>query len=88
MVTNVYSVHDDKVGFCPVFMDSNDESAIRGFAYAFRQSSSLMSFAPSDFRLYRVGSFDTQSGILSSECSPVLVSDLVSLVRKENENEE
>ncbi len=87
MKTFIYSVHDDKTGFNAPFMDANDDSAIRGFTFAFKSNTGLMSFAPSDFRLYRIGSFDTQTGVLVPDCPPVVVSDLATLIRKDVENE-
>lgn len=67
MIYNVYSVHDVKTTFAAPFVDTSDESAIRGFGYAFVSNPSLITFAPADFRLYRIGKFDSDSGYLTDE---------------------
>lgn len=79
MTYNLYSVHDAKTGFSAPFLDSTDESAARGFSFAFAKADNLYSFAPADFRLYRIGTFDTSSGKVNS-CVPVHVADGSSFV--------
>lgn len=72
MVYPVYSYRDNKVGFMPVQCDQNDATAIRGFAYAINGNSGVMNFSPKDFDLYKVGEFDTETGVFKS-CVPVLI---------------
>lgn len=69
---NLYSVRDVNVGFNQPFADKNDEVATRGFAYAVNNSD-IMGFAPKDFDLYLLGSFDEKTG----EIKPVFPSILV-----------
>lgn len=77
MIYNVYSVHDVKTHFNAPFIEMTDEAAQRGFLYSFSQQSSLITFSPADFRLYRVGKFDSGKGVLEP-CTPVFICDALS----------
>lgn len=73
---NVYSIKDDLTGFMSLILEQNDVTAMRSFSMACdasKRDSSLMAFRPRDFVLYRLGSFDTFSGALNVESSPVAV---------------
>ena len=67
---NVYAIKDTLNGFGTISVDSNDEVAKRNFAYAC--SSGLLSFAVSDYYLYRIGTYNIASGHLEP-CDPVFV---------------
>ena len=72
---NAYSVFDAAVqGYGnPIFFQS-DAAAQRIFVSEIREShDSLLSKSPKDFDLYRIGSFDTDTGVFKPEASPVLV---------------
>lgn len=58
----IYSYRDAKAWFGQPMIDNNDESAIRGFAYAINNATGIMSFSPSDFDLYKIGIFDSEKG--------------------------
>lgn len=68
----MYCYRDQKVGFMPPQADQNDNTAIRGFAYAINSRDGLMNFSPKDYDLYKVGEFDTETGQLTP-CTPALV---------------
>lgn len=72
---NVYSIRDNKTGFMAPQLDKNHQSAIRNFklGLATAHGESIMGFAPEDFDLYFVGSFDTDNGKLSPAEVPVLI---------------
>lgn len=72
MTYPVYSIRDLKTQFGLPFVEANDPAAIRNFIAALRMDSGVMSYAPKDFDLYNVGTFDTDTGILHGEF-PVLV---------------
>lgn len=72
MIYNVYSIRDEKVAFQNVFHDVNDESALRGFSYAVNNGG-LINYAPADFSLYRVGTFDSESGAIAPVSPLVLI---------------
>lgn len=76
MKYNVYSVRDVKTGWLPPTYDISDISAQRNFAFAVNNESSIMSFAPSDFSLYCIGVFDTDSGEIEG-CVPRFICDAV-----------
>lgn len=69
----IYSYRDNKVGFGNPICDMNDQSAIRGFSYAVNQNNGLMNFSPKDFDLFKLGEFDSSTGVISSLKVPVLV---------------
>ena len=69
----IYSYRDSKVGFGTPLCDMNDQSAIRGFAYAINSGNGVMSFSPKDYDLYKIGEFDTDKGIIIAEKIPVLI---------------
>ncbi len=70
---NVYSIRDEKTGFVNVFLEQTDEAAKRGFSFSVLNSKSIMGFAPADFSLYRVGSYDLDTGVLSPVSPLVLL---------------
>ena len=70
----VYSVRDVQVGFNQPMTDLNDNVAKRNFSFAVNNpDNGVMNFQPKDYDLYRVGEFDTESGLLIPESVPVLV---------------
>lgn len=65
MKCNVYSIRDVLTGFMTPIVDQNDATALRNFTMACSvvdASKSTMSFRPSDYSLYRIAVFDTESG--------------------------
>ncbi len=63
MKYGIYSIRDSAADvFTAPTIDLNDDSAIRSFAQAVNHPDSLMNFSPSDFSLYRIGSFDVDDG--------------------------
>lgn len=77
MQTLMYSILDKGVqAFSQPFSAHNDYAARRVFERAVADPESIMSIKPSDFALFRIGSFDDDSGLISSEDShPVLISE-------------
>ena len=61
MILNMYSVRDLNAGFNQPWCDKNDECAIRGFSYSMNNND-IMGFAPADFQLFLVGTFDSDKG--------------------------
>lgn len=58
----IYAVKDRLVGFMQPMVEMNDDSAIRNFNYGLEKSG----VKNSDYSLYRIGEYDTDSGIISS----------------------
>lgn len=74
MIYPVYSVRDDKAGFGQPQVSLNEPTMIRSFAHQINQPGSILEFASSDYSLYEIGSFDTDSG----EFKPVLPRFIIS----------
>lgn len=63
MIVNLYSVRDALTGFGYPFVQPNDDAALRNFRYMLTpESKSEFSIKPSDYSLFIVGQFDTDSG--------------------------
>lgn len=62
MIYPVCAMRDEKVGFLSPFAESNLDTAKRNFAHACSQSNSIYAFCPSDFVLYHIADFDSDSG--------------------------
>lgn len=65
MIYNVYSLRDLKTGFMGLTLDMNDPAAMRNFAHAMHNKESLMNTHPQDFTLYRLGKYDTETGVIT-----------------------
>lgn len=64
MKYGLYSIRDSKVGFMTVTVDSNDASARRNFEHACSQTNSLFFTHPQDYDLFKVGLYDSDSGVI------------------------
>lgn len=72
MKTNIYSVLDLKTGvFCTPFFMLTDEAAIRDFSHAASDLNTTVGRHPADFTLYRIGSFQDVTGLITTEPSLV-----------------
>lgn len=67
MIYGMYSVKDLKTGFLPVTTDMNDLSAMRNFEHACMNTDSLFFTHASDYQLFKVGTFDTETGEITIE---------------------
>jgi len=62
----MYAINDSKRGsYSPPFCDSNDATAVRGFAEAVNNNPSFR-YAPGDYGLYKIGVYDNEVGIIES----------------------
>lgn len=82
MIYGVYAIKDAKTSFMPCNVDYNDASAIRNFEHAVMAPDSLMRSHPADYTLYRLGSYNTETGIIVSEADPAQIADAASVVCK------
>lgn len=62
MRVGLYSIKDSLVGFGYPFVQVSDPVAVRSFAALVSDERSDLFKKPSDYDLYRVGSFDTDTG--------------------------
>lgn len=66
MKYNLYAMRDSATReFLSVTVDKNDAAAIRNFDYAILNNPQLR-FMPSDFSLYKLGFYDSDSGKIES----------------------
>lgn len=79
MMYSLYSVSDAvSSSFAGPFMAMSDDDAIRSFKCDYDRAlnqvpSSPFAMFPGDFNLYRVGSFDTTTGLLEPVPVPALI---------------
>lgn len=72
----VYSIRDKHMGFTQPLLYMKEELAIRGFANSINNApvGSDLGFAPGDFDLYKLGSFDIDSGMFECGIPEFIVS--------------
>lgn len=75
MKFNVYAIRDIHTGFLSPTFEINDAVAMRIFSHAVLQSESVLFTHASDYSLFRVGTFDADTGRLEPVDLPVLVCD-------------
>lgn len=73
MIYGIYSIRDAKTGFLNITLDQSDAAAIRGFEHATRNADSLFFTHPSDYSLFKIGEFNTDTGVITSCVPEVLV---------------
>ncbi len=67
MIYGVYAIRDLRTGYLSPTVDVNDSSALRNFRHAASRTESLFYTHPADYQLERIGSYDTDDGILVPE---------------------
>lgn len=67
MTLNVYAIRDTKSGYMNPTFELNDAVAMRNFSFAAQQADSLLFACASDFELYQIGRFDTETGIIEDD---------------------
>lgn len=74
MILSVYAMRDALSGFLTPTFEVNDQVAERNFVHAVTNAGldSILSSHFDQFSLYRLGTFDTESGALTSEL-PVFI---------------
>lgn len=72
MIINVYAMKDARLGWLQPTFEPNDEVAFRNFEHAVQTSGTIMTSHKTDFSLYKIGTFDTESGLINS-CIPEFI---------------
>lgn len=74
MIYGVYSMRDVKTGFMTPTLDANDESATRNFCHSIVNAPDTILFTyATDFSLYRIADFDSDTGRMIPFDLPELV---------------
>lgn len=73
MIYSIFSVRDLKGDFYSPRIEQNDVSAIRWFSMTVNTPETLTNFAPADFQLYRIGTFNSETGLITPLNLPVLL---------------
>lgn len=81
MIYGLYAIKDAKSTFMPCNADLNDACAIRNFEHAVRQPDSLLRSHPNDYALYRVGTYDNETGVIDAE-PPVQLCDAAQCLKE------
>ena len=81
MVLNIYSIRDTFTGYGQIFLEQSDPVAVRGFRFALSKKDSAMFTDPKDFDLMRIGTFDTETGTITS--SPAVTVCSAASIRRE-----
>lgn len=76
MKIGVFAIRDKHTGFLEPKLNINEQVAIRGFATAINNSpvGSEIGFAPGDFDLYKLGEFDSDTGMYDTHIPEFVVS--------------
>lgn len=84
MLQKLYSVRDLKSEFWSPRVAYDDDSAVRDFSMSVSNTDSvnILNFAPGDFELYYIGTFDTKIGVLNSVNIPQFICRGSDCVRK------
>ena len=83
MISGIYAIKDAKSTFMPCIVDVNDATAIRNFEHSVRLKDSILSSHPNDFALFRVGSFDNETGTVTAPNVPEFLCDAAQCLVKE-----
>lgn len=75
MIYNIYSIRDVKTGFMSPTIELNDDAAARNFYHAVSTSDGILFTYASDFALYCLAEFDTDTGRISPKVPVVQVAD-------------
>lgn len=77
MILPLYSIKDKLDQFKQPFVDVNDSLVLRHLMNSLKEKNEF-SLNPEDFILYKIGTFDTETGIVVSEIKHIVdVKDLI-----------
>ena len=64
MTMEIYAIKDTKVAYNLPFYQHNQAEAQRNFAAAVRDTNGIMSKNPADFELWKLGTYDDETGLI------------------------
>lgn len=73
MTVNLYAMRDLKSDFMSPTVSVNDAVAMRSFESAIQSSQHELFTHRNDFQLFRIGQYETETGLLIPEALPVLI---------------
>lgn len=74
MILSVYSIRDNAAeAFQTPWFHHNDATAERQFEIQVRDDESIYGKSKEDFALFRIGTFDSDSGEISGEMQPIKI---------------
>lgn len=74
MIYNIYAIKDDASTFLAPTIDATDATAIRQFKAALSNAeNSIMYCNKKDFSLYKIGTYDSETGLITPYVVPALV---------------
>lgn len=84
MIFGIYSVRDSLSGFMTPVIEQNDAIALRNFSMACQlypdaSGHSLMKWKPDDFSFFKLGEFDSDSGVITPYSVPEFVASGLSV---------
>ncbi|AXH77461.1 MAG: nonstructural protein [Microviridae sp.] len=85
----IYSVYDEKAEeFSPPFFQQNDRLAQRMITESCKGNGSMLAAYPEDFKLYRLGEFESSTGEITPEQRPNLLLCVKDLTKGRQNNVE
>lgn len=76
MLLGVYAIRDAKSGFLAPTVDQNGDSAIRNFSHAVMTTNDSLFFThASDFSLWHIADYETDSGCITPLVPPIHLVD-------------
>lgn len=72
MIKKLYSINDKLTGYLSPMIDIDDFTATRNFEFACKNND-MMNFRPSDYSLYSIGEFNSDSGELIANIPPKFI---------------
>lgn len=79
----MYAVKDALVGFGVPFASNSNAEAIRAFVRVATDTKSDIFASPGDYDLYYIGTYDTDTGLLTSTIPDMIYRGRSAVVRKE-----
>lgn len=73
MIFGIYAIRDVHTGFLAPTVDANDNVAKRNFAHAVSREESLFYTHPSDYSLYKIGTYDSDTALIDPINPPKIV---------------
>lgn len=84
MIFNVYSMRDELTGYIQPTFEQSDAVAMRNFSFAINRPDTIIFANPKHFDLYRIGSFNTDTGEIISIAPELVCTGLSVIERNDN----